>query len=107
ELRNDRRTAPRFPGSFPAMIAVRRDRALGPVLAGLLAALLRCESAPPEAPLSPPTSRSAEVQSALAEAAEAYQRGDLLRAADSLGRAAAGAPDDSDIALDLGDTLNR
>jgi protein O-GlcNAc transferase len=85
-----------------------RTRARLALLAGLLsAAVLHCETAPPEPPLSSPESRSPEVRSALEGAGAAYQRGDLQRTVEMLRRAAANAPDDLDIALDLGDTLNR
>jgi len=66
-----------------------------------------CRSTPPEPPLTSSSDRPPEVQSALAAAAEAYQRGNLFQTKELLRRAAGGAPDDCDIALDLGDTLNR
>jgi len=60
-----------------------------------------------ETPLTGSSQRSPEVQEALARAEEAYQRGYPLRTEEFLRRAYRGAPDDPDIALDLGDTLNR
>jgi Flp pilus assembly protein TadD len=66
-----------------------------------------CRSRPAEAELTLPSDRTPQVQSLLAEAAGAYQRGNLQLTQELLHKASAAARDDPDIALDLGDTLNR
>jgi tetratricopeptide (TPR) repeat protein len=60
-----------------------------------------------EPPLTGAATRSAEVRRVLARAAETSQRGDWVHTEEFLRQAHAGAPDDPDIALDLGDTLIR
>ena len=84
--------------------AGRRRVALFLALAATLA-LPSCRRAEP--PLTGAAARSPEVRQALARAAETFQRGDFFHAEQSLRQALAGAPDDPDIALDLGDTLIR
>ena len=61
----------------------------------------------PEAPLTTAQQRSPELQAILAEAASAYQRGNLALTEEALRRASDLAPDDADLAMDLGDTLTR
>jgi tetratricopeptide (TPR) repeat protein len=79
-----------------------------PLLPALLLTLLAgCESTPPEPRLTAASDRSPQTQAALAAASEAFQRGDLFRTEEALRQAMASAPDDPDIALDLGDTLAR
>ena len=68
---------------------------------------LGCASRMPEAPLTAAKDRSPQVQAILVQSAAAYQRGNLLLTQQLLMQARAAAPDDPDIALDLGDTLNR
>lgn len=51
--------------------------------------------------------RTPQLQALLSEAGDSFRRGDLLRTQALLAKARAAAPDDPDIALDLGDTLNR
>ncbi|HMC83123.1 MAG TPA: tetratricopeptide repeat protein, partial [Candidatus Polarisedimenticolia bacterium] len=84
--------------------AGRRRVALFLALAATLA-LPSCRRAEPS--LTGAAARSPEVRQALARAAETFQRGDFFHAEQSLRQAHAGAPDDPDIALDLGDTLIR
>jgi tetratricopeptide (TPR) repeat protein len=76
-------------------------------LAGIVMLAMDCRSRPAEAALTSAVDRSPQVQSLLAEAAGAYQRGNLQLTQQILLKASAAAPDDPDIALDLGDTLNR
>ncbi len=76
------------------------------VLAAFLAAGCSRKSGP-EAPLTTTQQRSSELQAILSEAAVAYQRGNLTLTEEALRRASALAPDDADLALDLGDTLTR
>ncbi|PYQ11129.1 MAG: hypothetical protein DMH00_09130 [Acidobacteria bacterium] len=66
-----------------------------------------CTGGPPQAPLTSANDRSPQVRSTLTEAETAYQRGNLPLTEQLLRKAYAGAPDDPDLALDLGDTLNR
>ncbi|HEU5181563.1 MAG TPA: tetratricopeptide repeat protein [Candidatus Polarisedimenticolia bacterium] len=75
-------------------------------LAALLAPGCSRRSAP-EPPLTTPQQRSPELQAILTEAGSAYQRGNLTLTEEALRRASAMAPDDADLALDLGDTLTR
>ncbi len=70
-------------------------------------ALLACAGKPPEPPLTQARDRPSEVREYLVRAAEAHQRGYPLRTEELLRKASEAAPDDLDIALDLGDTLNR
>jgi tetratricopeptide (TPR) repeat protein len=74
---------------------------------GIVVLVLGCRGRPAEAPLTSEKDRSPQVQKTLSEAAGAYQRGNLLLTQQLLLKASAAAPDDPDIALDLGDTLNR
>ena len=76
-------------------------------LAGIVLLAADCRSRPAEAVLTSAKDRSPQVQSVLAEAAGAYQRGNLALTQQLLLEASGAAPDDPDIALDLGDTLNR
>lgn len=61
----------------------------------------------PEPPLTTAQQRSPELQAILAEAGSAYQRGNLELTEEALRKASTLAPDDADLALDLGDTLTR
>ncbi|MCI0407504.1 MAG: tetratricopeptide repeat protein [Acidobacteria bacterium] len=85
----------------------RPSRPAGWWLVGILLLALGCRSRPAEAELTSAKDRTPQVQSLLADAARAYQRGNLLLTQQLLLKAGAAAPDDPDIALDLGDTLNR
>jgi Flp pilus assembly protein TadD len=60
-----------------------------------------------EAPLTSAQQRSPQLQAILAEAAGAYQRGNLALTEETLRKASRMAPDDPELALDLGDTLTR
>jgi tetratricopeptide (TPR) repeat protein len=76
-------------------------------LVWILAVSLRCARGGREIPLTSAAQRSPEVVSILSESSAAYQRGNLFLTQQLLLKALALAPDDPDIALDLGDTLNR
>jgi Flp pilus assembly protein TadD len=89
------------------MSQTERALSTGWWLLGIVALALDCRSRPVEAPLTTEKDRSPQVQGTLAEAAGAYQRGNLLLTQQLLQQASAANPDDPDIALDLGDTLNR
>ena len=89
------------------MMPAEPSRLAGWCLVGIAMLALDCRSRPPEAPLTTPQDRTPQVQRLLAEAAGAYQRGNLLLTRQLLLEASAAARDDADIALDLGDTLNR
>jgi len=82
-------------------------RLFGWTLSGIGSLALACSGPPAEAPLTSAQERSPQVQATLVEAAVAYQRGNLLMTEQLLRTARSAAPDDPDIALDLGDTLNR
>lgn len=79
----------------------------GSWLVGIVLLAMACRSGPAEAVLTSAKDRTPQVQSLLSEAAQAHQRGNLLLTEQLLLKACAAAPDDPDIALDLGDTLNR
>ena len=76
-------------------------------LVGIILLTMDCRGRPSEVALTSAKDRTPQVQSLLAEASGAYQRGNLLLTRELLLKAGAAAPDDPDIALDLGDTLNR
>jgi tetratricopeptide (TPR) repeat protein len=94
---------PAFGSAAAAWIAFRKLALLLPF--GALAALAGCSQAEP--PLTGAAERSPALQQLLAKANEAHRRGSLRETEEMLRRAHAEAPDDLDIALDLGDTLTR